>query len=178
MGGVNFDGTDEGSTMDYTLMPDGGRLVLEENVRPEWVDYNGHMNVAYYVLVFDHGTDALLDLLDMGADYRAQTNSSDFVVESHITYLGEVLEGEPLRVATLLLGFDDKRLHVFHHMYHGETGQLCATNELLLVHVDMGSRRSAPFPDRARAGLRAYSEGQPPFPHPSQAGSVMAVRKG
>ena len=162
--------------MTSTLMPEGGRLVHQEPVQSGWVDYNGHMNVAYYVLVFDHGTDALLELLNMGADYREKTNSSDFVVESHITYLREVVEGDPLQVASLLLGFDDKRMHMFHHMYHRESGELCATNEILLVHVDMESRRSATFPQIAKEGLQAYSGSQQDFQRPSQAGSVIQIR--
>ena len=162
--------------MANTHMPEGGRLVHEEAVQSDWVDYNGHMNVAYYVLVFDHATDALLDILNMGADYRLQTNSSDFVVESHVTYVREVVENDPLQVASLLLGFDDKRLHLFHHMYHGESGKLCATNELMLVHVDMTSRRSAPFPPLVRDGLEAFSNNQQPFQRPVQSGSVIGIK--
>lgn len=159
-----------------TLMPYRGRLVHEESVHCDWVDYNGHMNVAYYVLVFDHGTDALLELLGMGADYRKKTESSDFVVESHITYMREVVEGDPLQVASLLLGFDEKRMHLFHHMYHRESGELCATNEILMVHVDMKTRRSAPFPQMAGKGLQVFSDKQPPFMHPAQAGSVIGLK--
>ncbi|HJN25099.1 MAG TPA: thioesterase family protein [Rhodospirillales bacterium] len=157
------------------IMPDGGRLLHEEQVQPAWVDYNGHMNVAYYVLVFDHGTDALLDLLDMGDDYRKKTNSSDFVVESHISYMREVVEGDSLQIATLLMGFDEKRMHLFHHMYHRNSGFLCATNELMMVHVDMESRRSALFPEVARQGLQIYSENQEPFQRPAQSGSVIEI---
>jgi len=163
-------------TMTAKLMSDGGRLVHEEFVSSDWVDYNGHMNVAYYVLVFDHGTDAMLELLDMGADYRARTDSSDFVVQSHVTYISEVVENDPLQVASLLLGHDDKRLHLFHHMYHGHSGLLCATIELLLVHVDMGSRRSAPFPETVRENLRSWASNQQPFPAPSQAGAVIGIK--
>ncbi len=162
--------------MSETIMPDGGKLIHEESVQSEWVDYNGHMNVAYYVLVFDHGTDAMLDLLEMGADYRARTDSSDFVVESHITYMREVVENDPLQVASLLLGFDDKRMHMFHHMYHGKTGELCATIELLLVHVDMKSRRSAPFPSSAMESLQTFSDNQHSFKRPLQVGSIIATR--
>ena len=162
--------------MAATLMPDGGMLVHEEGVQSDWVDYNGHMNVAYYVLVFDHGTDALLDVLDMGSGYRLQTDSSDFVVESHITYVREVVENDPLQVASLLLGFDEKRLHLFHHMYHAESGMLCATNELMLVHVDMTSRRSAPFPPLVRDGLATFSDNQKAFQLPAQAGSVIGIK--
>ena len=164
--------------MDEILMLDGGRLVHEETVLPEWVDYNGHMNVAYYVLVFDHGTDAFFDLMGMGAAYREQTQSSDFVVESHISYLGEVKEGDPLQVATLLFGFDKKRLHLFHHMYHADTGELCATNEIMIVHVDMNTRRSALFPMNIVDNLQAYSDRQPSFQIPRQAGSVIGIKNG
>ena len=163
-------------TMANILMPDGGRLVHEESVQSNWVDYNGHMNVAYYVLVFDHGTDALLKLLDMGPDYRARTESSDFVVESHICYIREVVEGDPLQVASILLMHDNKRMHLFHHMYNGETGQLCATIELMVIHVDMISRRSATFPQETLANLQIYMKDQAPFNYPEQAGSVIEIK--
>ena len=78
-----------------------------EIVRPEWCDYNGHMNLAFYVLVFDHATDAFWNTLGIGLDYRDRTNNSTFGVESHITYDREVLEGDEVRCTTQLLGFDD-----------------------------------------------------------------------
>ena len=158
------------------LMPDGGRLVHEESVQPSWVDYNGHMNVAYYVLVFDHGTDALFELLDMGPDYRARTESSDFVVESHICYISEVVEGDPLQVASILLMHDKKRMHLFHHMYNGETGKLCATIELMVVHVDMISRRSSFFSEETLLNLRDYIKNQAAFRYPEQAGLVIGIK--
>lgn len=164
--------------MTETIMPDGGRLVHEEPVQAEWVDYNGHMNVAYYVLIFDHGTDAMFDLLGMDDDYRIKTDSSDFVVESHITYLDEVMEGDPMQVASLVMGFDNKRLHLFHHMYHATSGKLCATNEIMIVHVDMKSRRSAPFPENVVDNLQSYMDRQQPFSRPKQAGSVIGTKKG
>jgi acyl-CoA thioester hydrolase len=158
------------------LMPDGGKLVHEELVQSSWVDYNGHMNVAYYVLVFDHGTDALFELLNMGPDYRARTKSSDFVVESHICYIREVVEGVSLQVASILLMHDNKRMHLFHHMYNGETGELCATIELMIVHVDMISRRSAFFPEDTLLSLEDYTRDQAAFRCPDQAGSVIGIK--
>ena len=158
------------------LMPDGGRLVHEESVQSDWVDSNGHMNVAYYVLVFDHGTDAFFELLNMGPDYRARTGSSDFVVESHICYIREVVEGDPLQVASILLVHDVKRMHLFHHLYNGETGQLCATIELMVVHVDMTSRRSTLFPEETLLNLRAYMRDQATFSYPEQACSLIGIK--
>ena len=160
------------------LMPDGGRLVHEESVQSSWVDYNGHMNVAYYALVFDHGTDALFELLDMGPDYRARTESSDFIVESHIFYISEAVEGDILQVASILLTHDNKRMHLFHHMYNGETGKLCATIELMVVHVDMVSWRSTFFPEETLLNLRGYIKDQAAYRYPEHAGSVIRIKAG
>ena len=79
-------------------------------------------------------------------------------------------------MASILLMHDAKRMHLFHHMYNGETGQLCATIELMIVHVDMISRRSAPFPEETLASLQTYMKDQAPFSHPEQAGSVIGIK--
>jgi len=119
----------------------------EETVSPEWVDYNGHMNVAYYVLVFDHATDHILSALDLGETYRATNNASIFVVESHITYEQEVLKGYKLQVRTLWVEGDDKRLRLFHIMERADTGDRVATIDIMLLHVSLESRRSTAFPN-------------------------------
>lgn len=147
-----------------------------ETVRPEWIDYNGHMNVAYYVLVFDHATDVFFDHLDLGEDYRRRTDCSTFVVEAHVTYENEVHDGDPLRVTTQLLGADDKRLHFFHHMYRGDTGVLVATNEIMSLHVDLGERRSAPFPAATLRRIRDLARAHARLPGPDRAGRVMALK--
>lgn len=133
-----------------------------ETVRPEWIDYNGHMNVAYYVLVFDRATDTLFDALGLGAAYRQATDLTLFVVESHILYEREVALGAPLRIESRILGVDGKRLHLGHEMFHGTEGWRAATIELMALHVDLGTRRTSPFPpDRQRlldaaAGAHAH----------------------
>ena len=124
-----------------------------EIIRQEWCDYNGHMNLAYYVLVFDHATDKFWDMLGIGLDYRNWTDNSTFTVESHITYDREVLGDDEVRCTTQLLGFDDKRIHYFHRMYHVRDGYLAATTELLGVHVDLTVRRVAAMPEDVRARL-------------------------
>src|SRR5689334_23702602 len=88
-----------------------------EEVLPEWVDYNGHMNVAWYVLAFDHATDALLDWLGLGRAYAESENRSVFVLETHVTYEREVTAGDTLRFRTRLIDHDARRLHVFHEMF-------------------------------------------------------------
>lgn len=157
-------------------MADDAKAVLEphrETVRPEWVDYNGHMNVAYYVLVFDHGTDKVLEHLGIGRRYREQTGRSVFVVESHVTYEAEVTAGDGLAVASRVLGCDDKRLHLFHAMTRERDGRLAATNELMFVHVDMGARRAMPFPDNIRARIEAAIKAQTGAPMPPQLGRAI-----
>ncbi|MDB5361399.1 MAG: thioesterase-like protein [Rhodospirillales bacterium] len=124
--------------------------VHTEAVRPEWLDYNGHMNLAYYVLVFDHATDVLFDALGVGADYRQSTDLSLFAVESHILYQGEVGDGAPLRIESRVLGVDGKRLHFGHEMFHATENRRAATIELMAVHVDLRTRRTSPFPPERR----------------------------
>lgn len=128
-----------------------------ETVIADWIDYNGHMNVAFYVLIFDHATDALLEAVGMDADNRNATGSSVFVVESHVTYDREVMEGEEVTVHTSVVGFVGKRLHVFHEMLK-PNGETAATNELMILHVDLGTRKTAPFPEPAAAKLTCLEQ--------------------
>jgi acyl-CoA thioester hydrolase len=121
------------------------------DIRPEWIDYNGHMNVAYYVLVFDYATDAFWSYLGIGEEYLKRTNHSTFALESHVTYQGEVKLGDRVRVTSQLLGVDAKRLHFFHRMYQAEQGYLAATLESICLHVSLTTRRGAPFPEDRQA---------------------------
>ncbi len=126
-----------------------------DSVRPEWIDSNGHMNLAYYVVVFDLGTDRLYDALGIGNAYRDATGNSCFTAETHTLYEREVAAGEQLRVATTLLGADAKRLHYFHEMFHAVDGHRVAAQELLALHIDMRVRRVAPFPPDRLAAIDA-----------------------
>jgi acyl-CoA thioester hydrolase len=114
-------------------------------VRPDWVDYNGHLSEAFYVLIFGYTTDALLDLIGMDAARREATDRSIYTLEAHINYLAEVAEGVMLVVVTQVLGVDDKRAHVSHRMLREDDDALVATTELLLCHVDTAAGRSTPF---------------------------------
>jgi acyl-CoA thioester hydrolase len=147
-----------------------------ETVRPEWVDYNGHMNVAYYVLIFDHATDALLDAIGIGESYRRAERGSFFIVEAHVAYRRELHAGDPVRIETQILGHDDKRLHAFLRMVHAESGELAATYEILGLHVDMKSRRAAPFPAPARKRIRALAARHASRPRPPEAGLGIGLR--
>ncbi len=155
----------------------GALAVHEETVRPEWIDYNGHMNVAYYVLAFDHATDRLLDLLDLGADYVAREEKSVFQAECHVSYLREVKAGDPLRFTVQLLDYDAKRIHFFASMYHRDDGFLSATAEWLGIHVDLEARRSAEFPGTALERLARLKADHAGLPRPPQVGRAMGIRR-
>lgn len=126
---------------------------LQARVRPEWVDYNGHMNVAYYVLIFDQATDAALDRFGLGEDYRRKTGCSVFVGEMRVRYLRELREGEAVEVMTRLLGSDEKRVLLFHEMRRPGDGRPAADTEVLCLHVDLGSRRTAVWPREVQERL-------------------------
>lgn len=146
-------------------------------VLPEWIDVNGHMNLAYYLLAFDQGTDSFLNHLGIGAAYTRETGFGFFVLETHLTYARELLVGDPFRVATQVLAVDAKRLHYFHTMYHAEEGSLVATNELMALHVDLGVRRSSPWPEKAAKALAGIAERHRDVPHPPQAGRAIAMER-
>ncbi|MBM3489509.1 MAG: thioesterase-like protein [Alphaproteobacteria bacterium] len=144
-------------------------------VRPEWIDHNGHMNMGYYLVVFDFATDDWFNYVGLDRQHRAQHNITTFCLEAHATYHQEVRQGDPLRFVTRLLDFDAKRLHYFHEMYHAERGYLAATNELMSLHVSLTTRRAAamtaPLLERLEAIRQAHAR-LPPVP---QVGRVIGL---
>lgn len=145
-------------------------------VLPEWADYNGHMNLAYYLLAFDQATDRFFDNLELGHAYRLRANRSLFTLEAHVTYEHELDVGMPFRCTTQLVDYDHKRLHYFHRMYHGTEGFLAATNELLSIHVDLASRRSAELGADALDRLARLMSDHGKLSRPPQLGRVMQIR--
>jgi acyl-CoA thioester hydrolase len=150
--------------------------LYETEVRPEWVDYNDHMNVACYVLAFDLATDAFFDFVGVGEDYAGRTDRAMFAVEAHLTYQRELGAGETLRIATQLLGFDAKRLHFFHQMFRAGDDRPAATSEWLALHVDRAARRSAPLPQDIAARLAAVREAHAGLPIPPEVGRLIALK--
>ena len=149
-----------------------------ETVRPDWVDYNGHMNVAYYVLVFDHATDTFLDEIGLDTAHREETGNSVFVAEAHVTYETEIMDGDKLRITTQVLDADAKRMHIFHRMYANGSGEVAATNELMILGVDLATRRVAPMTDLVAANLNAMQNAHATLSHPHQAGRTIGIRRG
>ena len=146
-----------------------------ERIRPEWLDGNGHMNVAYYTLVFDHGTDAFLDAIDLGFAYRDRTGKSTFAVEAHVTHQNEIGVGEEVLVTTQLLGHDAKRLHYFHVMHRSADGLKLATLEQMSLHVNLATRRVEPMPEDALKLLERMAQAHARLPSPPEKGRVIAM---
>lgn len=144
-----------------------------EHVHADWIDYNGHMNVAYYLLAFDHATDAFFDFLGLDEAYRTASGNSTFAVEAHVTYQRELGEGDGMRFTTQLLGFDHKRIHFIHHMYQAEEGFLAATAEWLSLHVDMRRRRVARMPEALAGRLAEVHAAHGALPVPPEVGRVI-----
>ena len=154
---------------------------LEAPVRtvlPEWIDYNGHMNVAFYSLAFDQSLDVILEeVLGIGPGYVRERSHGPYVVQNHIHYLLELLEGEEFQVRFRMLDADAKRIHVFLEMFRTRDGALVATSEQLIVNVDLARRRSAPFPEDRAERIRQVRDGHAALPQPKQAGCALAIRR-
>ena len=127
-------------------MPDKALFTSTAVVKPEWIDYNGHMNMGYYLVAFDHiATDSYFDFLDIGITHLQTSNYSTFTLGSNIDFIHEVVADDALRFTTQLVDYDSKRLHYFHTMYHADEGYIAATNECLTMYIDMGTRRGTGF---------------------------------
>ena len=146
-------------------------------VRPEWIDHNGHMNMGYYLVVFDFATDAFLAWVGLDGQHRQRQQVTTFCLEAHITYHREVRRGDPLRFTTRLLGHDAKRIHYLHEMHHATAGYLAATNELMLMNIDYETRRSAPWPDWAMERLDRMAAAHKSLPVPAQAGRLIGIKR-
>jgi acyl-CoA thioester hydrolase len=154
-----------------------GVEVMRGQVLPEWIDLNDHMNVAYYLLAFDHAVDALWQDIGLTEDYIRTHKSSTIAVESHVTWQREIVEGDRYVVTAQVLAFDDKRIHQFQRMYHADDGFLAATCEWMNLHFDTGIRRVAPWPDEIRARIADFADNQGPQPWPAEAGQRMQVKQ-
>src|SRR5215831_16414555 len=115
-------------------------------VEDHWIDYNGHLNMAYYNVLFDRAVDEAYELIGIGVDYVEKRRHSFFTAEVHLRYLRELNAGDQVRVTFQLLDYDRKRLHTFEQLFHAEQGWVAATSENMSLHVDMAARKTATFP--------------------------------
>jgi acyl-CoA thioester hydrolase len=144
-------------------------------VAPEWIDLNGHLNLAYYTVLFDYATDLLFEAIGIGRDYKETTGCGTFVVETHNLYEQELLVGEEVRVASQILAADDKRLHLAHEMYRLADNCRAATQELMFLSIDLGLRRVVPFLPAVRGKVTAAAAAHAALPRPDWVGRRVAM---
>lgn len=144
-------------------------------IEPGWIDYNGHLNMAYYNVLFDRAIDQIWSELGIGVDYLNTRGGSTFTAEAHVRYLREIHLGDPVQVAVYIVAADEKRIHTFEELRHAEEGWLSATSENMSMHVDMASRKVAPFPDDIRANIARMAEAHRALPQPEGIGRSIAM---
>jgi acyl-CoA thioester hydrolase len=131
-------------------------IIYDTQVPSGWIDYNGHLTEAGFVLVFGYATDAVLDRIGMDDAFRTNRKVSVYTVEAHVNYFRESRQGDSLRVRSFVTGADAKRMRLLHRMYKvlGAKEEHLASSEVLLLHVDTsGSPRTAPFAPEAAQKL-------------------------
>jgi acyl-CoA thioesterase FadM len=143
----------------------------------DWVDYNGHMSESCYLLVFGDNSDAFFRYIGIDESYRDQGGHSLYTAQTHIHYVKEAAQGEPLRLSLQLLDLDTRRIHMIHSMHHAVSGDLLCTGEQMLVHVDMAKGRAAAMPDFLYARLQAILQAHSTLPVPPQVGRPMGIRR-
>lgn len=144
-------------------------------VRPEWIDENGHMNMAYYVVVFDGAIDHLWAAIGLGEPYRQRTQHGTFAVEAHICYQAELLLGDQVWVATQIVGADSKRIHLAHEMRRSDTGTVVAQQEVMLLHVSLMTRRVVPFLPEVMETIAAAARSHASLAWPEWAGRRLTM---
>jgi acyl-CoA thioester hydrolase len=145
-------------------------------VRPEWIDYNGHMNVGYYHVVFDLAAEEFFGFLGLDASFRERYGTTTFALESHLNFLREVKEGDPLRFEARLLDHDAKRIHFYQEMFHATEGYLAASCESLSAYVSEAARRTAPMPQALLERLAQVKAAHGALARPWQIGHVISAR--
>ncbi len=144
-------------------------------VKDNWLDANGHMNVAHYVTAFDDGSCPMFDEIGLGWGYTQGGESSVFMVGSSIDFRRELLAGDPLEMTTRLLGCDRRRIHVYQELFHRDQRYLAAQAEFVFVHVSLKSRRVTNIPETALARLTEIAKAHAEMPRPAFIGRAIGL---
>jgi acyl-CoA thioester hydrolase len=145
-------------------------------VEPSWIDYNGHMNMAYYHVLFDRAVDEGFGVVGLGQDYLRHRNASHFAAEVHTSYRRELTLGDTVRVTLQLMDFDEKRLHFYMEIRHAGEGWVAATSENLALHVDMATRKVRPFPDDIMTNLAVMKATHARLARPAGLSRVIGIQ--
>lgn len=145
-------------------------------VRPEWIDYNGHLNIAFYLKLFDLGFDAAYERFGFAPDVMRDLNASGFAAELHLTFQRELMVGDMVHVTSQLLDFDAKRVRMFQMLYHSASGELSATCEWMSLYIDMTKRRVTEMPALLQQRLARVKAAHALLPVPLEAGRGITMQ--
>lgn len=149
--------------------------IYRDVVREEWVDYNGHLRDAFYLLIFSFATDALIDRIGLDAATRQARARSIYTLEAHVNYLQEIKLGTAVRIDARVLAVDAKRMHLYMEMFADGVDGAVSASEQMLMHIDTAGPKSAPFDADVHARLTAMHEAQRDMPAPAWAGRVIGL---
>jgi acyl-CoA thioester hydrolase len=145
-------------------------------VEPQWIDYNGHLNMAYYNVLFDRAVDEAYELVGIGPASAERRRGTTFSAEVHVRYLRELHVGSPVRVTFQLIDYDAKRMHFFEQLFHATEGWVSATSENISLHVDVEARKTAPFPDDIAERLARMKAAHAMLPRSEAAGRRISMQ--
>ncbi|MDN2567523.1 thioesterase family protein [Aquibium sp. A9E412] len=158
-------------------MPDAAPFVSSAmSVEPAWIDYNGHLNMAYYNVLFDRCSDEAFEVLGMGPDYARGRKLTIYTAEIHVCYLRELHEGDRVTCTFHLVDHDAKRLHVYQELRHTD-GWTAATAEVLSLHIDMAGPRVAPFPPDVMQRVEAMAAAHSGLERPARTGRAIGIAR-
>ena len=163
-------------------MPDAIRfdtpmLGPEMVVAKEWIDYNDHLNMAYYNVIFDRSSDGAFDVLNIGEAHRRAENMTLMTAQAQVNYLRELKLGAKVRATLRLVDADAKRLHIYQELYHSE-GWLAATSERIMLHVDLSGTKVAPFSPEVEANIQTMLRYHRSLPPTKYMGKPLGIRRG
>jgi len=145
-------------------------------IEKDWIDYNGHLNMAYYNVLFDRCSDAAFEAMGMGLDYVKGRRLTIYTAEVHVCYVQELHLDHKVQVSFQLIDHDEKRLRAYQEIRHVD-GWLAATSETLSLHVDMSGPKVAPFPADVMAKVEAMRAAHSVLPMPERAGRSIGIKR-
>ena len=144
-------------------------------IEPQWIDYNGHFNMAYYGVLFDRAADQMFETLGLGPDYVKATNNSFFTLETHTSYLRELQPTDPVLVESQIIDHDHKRVHYVQQMKHADDGWVACIMEAMVSHVDMNIHKTSNFPTEVKVRIDTMAAQHKALPVPDQVGHKIGI---
>ncbi len=152
--------------------PYTGKMQIVED---QWTDYNGHLNMAYYAVLFDRAAEELFETFGLGPDYVKQTNCTFFTLETHTTYANELHAGDQVRIETQIVRADQKRVHYVQQMFRGDSTYLACVLEVMVSHIDLTAKRTSAFPPEIQAKIDDMAARHKALTLPPQLGHVIGL---